>query len=127
MNFLVTKIGLVALLPLMIIFEWWVEPVVPIDEAHFVQIQKGMSKKEVEKLLGPLGSREVQGNVFRKTEYTTEIWDGRGCAIVVFFANGVVTGKHFFQPPLSQLIDDWIHERYRHPDGGVSKRLEKPA
>lgn len=128
MEFLTTKVGLASLLPLMIIFEWWVDSVAPIDEANFARIKNGMTKNEVEKILGPLPpGEEVQGDLFGKTLYTKEIWNGRGCAIVVSFADVRVNGKYFFQPPLWQRITDHMNDSYSHPDGSRSKRLKGAA
>jgi len=128
MEFLTMKVGLASLLPLMIIFEWWVDPVAPIDEANFARIKNGMTKNEVEKILGPLPpGEEVQGDLFGKTLYTNQIWNGRGCAIVVSFADDRVNGKYFLQPPLWQRITDWMNELRRVPDGDISKRLNAPT
>ena len=124
MEFLTTKIGLAVLVPFMVLFEWSVDPVAPVDRANFGRIKNGMATKEVEKILGPLAPGETGADVFGHNVYTTEIWVGRGCAIVVSFTNDKVTNKFFFQPSVWERTKDWMYERYRHPAGGFSKRFK---
>src|SRR5262249_24804540 len=96
MSVLVTKLSLLLFVPLMVLLVWINDPVPPIDKATFSKIQKGMTKKEVENLLGPLAGSELQGELVGGKLNTIDVWEGRNCAIVVFFSDDRVTESFFF-------------------------------
>ena len=124
MNFALAVMGLasafVAAIPL------WAEVAAdPINAANFARIKTGMTRAEVEKILGVQGD-EGQGE---GRNYPVS-WQGRGRNVIIIAFQSVKGGgeratnfKIFFNPSLGERVKEWWGGYEVHPDGRRSKRL----
>jgi hypothetical protein len=128
MNFALTIIGLASAIiagaPL------WAEIAAdPINAANFARIKPGMTRAEVEKVLGGPGD-EGQGE---GQSYPVS-WQGRGRNVIIIHFQFVKRGREratdskiFFNPSLWDRAKEWWGGYELHPDGSRSTRLESAA
>jgi hypothetical protein len=128
MNFTLTMIGLasaiIAAAPL------WVEVATdPINAANFARIKTGMSRAEVEKILGGPGE-EFPGE---RVDLSLS-WQGRGRNIIIVNFQRAKEGgwraanlRIYFNPSVWERINEWWGGYQLEPDGGRTKRLKGAA
>jgi hypothetical protein len=120
-------IFVVSLAPAALASDWPVHPNDPINAANFAGIKKGMTRTEVEKILGSRGD-EGQGDA--KAFPVT--WQGRGRnSITLHFTYGrdgrATDFKTYFNPNVWQRVREWWGGYEISPWGGRAKRLEAAA
>ena len=99
-------LGLLSMMPLAALVGWWQMPEPRVTEANCESILDGMTRGEVEAILGD-APRYEEGITLEGKDFAFGTWEESGRMIVVGFCDGHACYSRYMEYTLLERLEEW--------------------